>query len=251
MAALLVTTARLGLALVVLSSSMGLATEARSSFGPWDGGAPREVKRGGVAQRPRVAHPMVGDAAKVPASGPPAPPLRADIDLPELALDVGNRVGGALSANPLYLASLFYAGFLTKVDGPRCQHYPTCSRFANQAVARHGIVGVLLGLERVITDENSSSLRRLPELELPGETQPRYYDPVDNYEFWLPGRITAFPPQLDEVPLPLTPLGTTAAAWVDRGQDKERPPRPSTTTPATVNDPPPLRAPGASPSPQE
>ncbi|MFZ9885861.1 MAG: membrane protein insertion efficiency factor YidD [Myxococcota bacterium] len=200
-----------GLMFLVASSSVGFAGEQHAPFGPWDAGESREVKRSGVAQRPRRPHPMTGDAAKVPASGPPAPALRADVDLPELALDVGNRVGGALSANPLYLAALFYSGFLTKVDGPRCQHYPTCSRFANQAVARHGLVGVLLGLERVITDENSSALRRLPELELPGETQPRYYDPVDNYEFWLPDRIVAFPPHVDEVPLALPALVPTGS----------------------------------------
>lgn len=181
------------------------ATAAKPSkpFGPFEAGDVRGVKRGGKSGKARPLHPMVGEAAKVPASGPPAPPLRTDPDLPELALSTGNSVGSALSANPLYLAALFYSGFLTKVDGPRCRHYPTCSRFANQAVARHGVIGIFLGLERVITDESSSSVRRLPEIDMPNDPQPRYFDPVDNYEFWLPGRLQAFPDVVPEEPLAL------------------------------------------------
>lgn len=206
--------ALLGLVIVLVAAAPAAAHEAHASsavkrapakaFGPWDAGQVRAVKRGGQEGRARREHPLVGDAAKVPASGPPAPPLRIDPDLPELALSRGNAVGSSLSANPLYLAALLYSGFITKVDGPRCSHYPTCSRFANQAVARHGFIGVLLGLERVIVDDNSSSVRRLPEIDMPSEPQPRFYDPVDNYEFWIPGRMSAFPEAMPEEPLELS-----------------------------------------------
>lgn len=189
--------------LAVVTASPSLAGERDVPFGPWDAGEVRSVQRAGKEGRQRFAHPVVGDPAKVPASGPPPPPLRVDPDLPELAHKRGNEVGSSLSANPLYLAALVYSSFITKVDGPRCQHYPTCSRFANQAVARHGVVGVFLGLERVITDESSSSVRRLPELDMPGSPQPRFYDPVDNYEFWIPGRLSAFPAPVPEEPLAL------------------------------------------------
>lgn len=212
-------TATLTLSLLVASSgafaheghAAPVERRARVPFGPWDAGEARAVTRGGKDGVARKPHPAVGDAAKVPASGPPPPPLRVDPDLPERALTQGNAVGGSLSANPLYLAALVYSSFLTKVDGPRCQHYPTCSRFANQAVARHGVVGIFLGLERVITDESSSSVRRLPELDMPNEPQPRYYDPVDNYEFWIPGRLSAFPEPVPEEPLVLDDTSVASA----------------------------------------
>lgn len=185
-------------------STAAFADEGKRPFGPWDAGPKREVKRQGRDGLPRAAHPMVGDAAKVPASGPPAPPLRRDEDVPETALVAPNRTGSSLSANPLYLASLFYSNFLTKVDGPRCQHLPTCSRFASQAVARHGAVGFLMGLERLIQDDWSSSIRRLPEVEHRGTV--RHFDPLENYEFWKPERMTGFPPPAEEQPLELAPL---------------------------------------------
>lgn len=201
----------------------GAAVErrARVPFGPWDAGEARAVKRGGKDGVARKPHPAVGDPAKVPASGPPPPALRVDPDLPERALTQGNHVGSGLSANPLYLAALVYSNFLTKVDGPRCQHYPTCSRFANQAVARHGVVGIFLGLERVITDESSSAVRRLPEIDMPNEPRPRYYDPVDNYEFWIPGRLSAFPEAVPEEPLELAPLRVANESKSGRNDDDD------------------------------
>src|SRR5690606_18896845 len=73
------------------------AKRSRVPFGPWDAGEARAVKRANQDGVARKAHPAVGDAAKVPASGPPPPPLRVDPDLPERALTKGNRVGSSLS----------------------------------------------------------------------------------------------------------------------------------------------------------
>ncbi len=174
---------------------------APTSFGPWDAGDQRAVTRQGETGAARHAHPMLGDAAHVPASGPPLLPPRRDEDVPELALVAPNRIGPGLSANPLYLAALFYRHFLTKVDGPRCQHLPTCSQFASQAVARHGGLGILMGLERLIQDDFSSAVRRLPEVQV-GEHM-RFFDPVDNYVFWATSNATDKAAQTKEVPLEL------------------------------------------------
>jgi hypothetical protein len=183
---------------------------AKKPFGPWDAGPRRGVKRQGKTGKDRNQHPFVGEAAKVPASGPPPPPLRRDPDMPELTRPANKRASG-LSANPLYLAALTYANFITKIDGPRCQHYPTCSRFANQAVQRHGVLGIVMGLDRLIQDGNSSALRALPQLEMPGGTA-RHFDPVDNYEFWKEDARRAFPPPTEEKPLVLEPLPTDRRA---------------------------------------
>jgi putative component of membrane protein insertase Oxa1/YidC/SpoIIIJ protein YidD len=176
----------------------------KPAFGPWDAGTSRAVSRQGTKGKARRAHPFTGTADKVPGEGPPPPPLHMDPDVPETALDSANVIGAALSSNPLFLAALIYANFLTKVDGPRCQHMPTCSRFANQAVAKHGLLGILMGLDRVIAPGASSALRMLPEVHVGGQT--RHYDPVDNYEIWKSERFTGFPPATPEEPLALPAL---------------------------------------------
>jgi hypothetical protein len=181
--------------LLLLLSAPALA------FGPWDAGASRDIERQGRKGKARAAHPMVGEQAKVPASGPPPPPLRRDVDIGEHEI-LGNPNARArgLSANPLYLAAIFYRSFLTHVDGARCAHYPTCSRLANQAVAREGALGFLIGLDRLIQDDNSSVLRKLPLFDHFGT--PRIFDPVTNYLWWRKD-FGAFPPPAPEVGLAL------------------------------------------------
>jgi hypothetical protein len=170
-------------------------------FGPFASGDEREVKRQGKQGLARRAHPMVGRADKVPGEGPPPPPLRSDPDVTEDALTHVNDVAGGMSANPLYLAALIYRNQLTKLDGSRCQHMPTCSRFANQAVAKYGILGIPMGLDRLIRPGESSAIRSLPQVE--GWGGVRYLDPVENYEFWVEGFESAMPPLVDEEPLDL------------------------------------------------
>jgi putative component of membrane protein insertase Oxa1/YidC/SpoIIIJ protein YidD len=172
------------------------------SFAPFDAGAARPVTRQGTRGTPRRAHPFVGAAGHIPGAGPPPPSLRLDPDLPELATSSPNAAPG-LSSNPLHLAALFYANFLTRTDGPRCQHLPTCSRFASQAVARHGLLGIPMGLDRVIQPPMSSALRPLPDVEYAGVV--RHFDPLENYEWWFPERFTGFPPLVPEEPLVLDP----------------------------------------------
>lgn len=178
--------------------------KAAAAFAPFDAGAARDVVRQGVKGKARRAYPNVGEAAKVPGEGPPPPPLRADPDLPEAAIAAPNTVGAGLSSNPLYLAALVYQHGLTRLDGPRCGHLPTCSRFASQAVARHGALGILMGLDRLIQPNESSALRKLPEVE--GFGPVRGFDPVENYEFWKGERFTGFPAPTSEQPLLLPPL---------------------------------------------
>jgi hypothetical protein len=192
----------------LLSSTAALADKPQ--FGPFDGGAKRDVARQGTKGKTRKAHPAVGDAAKVPGEGPSPPPLRIDPDIPELALEKPNAIGGGLSSNPLYLASLVYSNILTKIDGPRCTHLPTCSRFASQAVAKHGALGLLMGLDRIIQPNESSAVRRLPEVE--GYGVMRVFDPVDNYEFWKSERFTGFPVPTPEQPLELPPISASSEA---------------------------------------
>lgn len=191
-------------------SSAQKKAQAAKAFGPWDAGEARPVSRMGTKGKPRKAHPSVGDVAKVPGDGPSPPPLRLDPDIPEAALEAPNAIGGGLSSNPLYLASLLYSNVLTRLDGPRCQHLPTCSRFASQAVARHGALGILMGLDRLLQPGESSAIRRLPEIE--GWGGVRTFDPVENYEFWHTERFTGMPPKTPEEPLDLPPLPASSSS---------------------------------------
>ncbi len=176
------------------------AKEARrKAFAPWGAGTKRKVSRHGTRGRERVPHPFVGDPAKVPGEGPSAPGVKREADVPETALDRANRIGPSLSSNPLWLASLVYSNFLTRMDGPRCHHYPTCSRFGSQAVAKHKVMGLWLGLDRIIQPPVSSAIRGLPTVRVHGGS--RSFDPLSNYEFWKPELFTGFPPATDEEPL--------------------------------------------------
>ena len=198
------------------------ARQARKkAFQPWDAGPAREVTRQGVTGRKRPAHPFVGDAAKVPGEGPPPPPLARDHDVPETALDQANRIGPSLSSNPLWLASLVYSNFLTRMDGPRCHHYPTCSRFGSQAVAKHKVMGLFLGLDRILQPPVSSAIRGLPTVYIHGGS--RSFDPLENYEFWKPEAFTGFPPATEEEPLDGPHDDATAQS------DSATPPSPATT----------------------
>lgn len=189
---------------------------AVKAFAPFDAGAKRDVLRQGQKGKPRAAHPVVGDPAKVPGEGPPPPPLRAPVDVPEAGLVDPNAVGSGLSASPLFLAALGYQHIFTKLDGPRCAHLPTCSRFGSQAVARHGVLGIFMTLDRLIQPNDSSALRHLPEVE--GWGMIRVFDPLENYQFWQPERFTGFLLPAPEQPLVLPPLppapspSTTTAA---------------------------------------
>lgn len=187
---------------------------ALRAFAPFDGGDQRDVVRQGQKGKKRAAHPMVGDDAKVPGEGPAPPPLRTSPDIPEAALVSPNAVGAGLSASPLFLFSLGYQHVFTKLDGPRCAHLPTCSRFGSQAVARHGALGILMTLDRLIQPNDSSAIRHLPEVE--GYGMVRVFDPVEDYELWKQERFTGFLLPAAEVPLVLPPLGAGAVASLSK-----------------------------------
>jgi hypothetical protein len=79
----------------------------------------------------------------------------------------------------------FYVRGLTQIDGPRCEHRPTCSRYSFQAVSRHGVVlGSFLAVDRLMRGSQSSALRRLPIYRV-YEGRIYFYDPVEANDFFL------------------------------------------------------------------
>ncbi len=78
-----------------------------------------------------------------------------------------------------------YSGYLTRIDGARCEHRPTCSRYALLAVKRHGyVIGGWMTVERLLRGNRSSVLRPL-EIYKIEEGRRYYYDPVENNDFFI------------------------------------------------------------------
>lgn len=68
------------------------------------------------------------------------------------AEQAGSGASGPASA-PFWLrwAFLLYRGLVRPLLGPGCRFEPSCSVFAEQAIARHGLIrGFGLGLRRVL-----------------------------------------------------------------------------------------------------
>ena len=75
----------------------------------------------------------------------------------------------------------FFQEYISPVDGDRCPSYPTCSQYAQQAVRKHGvIIGLVMTFDRLIHE--SDETRRAPLIRA-GDSY-RYYDPVENNDFW-------------------------------------------------------------------
>ena len=79
----------------------------------------------------------------------------------------------------------FYVQGLTQVDGPRCEHRPTCSRYSYQAVRKHGmVIGSFLAVDRLMRGNRSSAIRRLPIYRV-YQGSIYYHDPVESNDFFL------------------------------------------------------------------
>ena len=76
----------------------------------------------------------------------------------------------------------FFQRFISPVDGTRCTMTPTCSHFSIQAIEAHGpIIGFMMTADRIVHEQEEQQyvpiVRRGTDL--------RYYDPVENNDFWF------------------------------------------------------------------
>src|SRR5439155_4359388 len=72
------------------------------------------------------------------------------------------RAPAAASSSHFELAYAFYQSVISPIDGPRCAHRPTCSRYALLAVRQEGpLLGMLLTIDRLMRGGDSSALRKL------------------------------------------------------------------------------------------
>lgn len=88
-----------------------------------------------------------------------------------------------LSANPFHFAFRVWSELLTKIDGRRCAHRPSCSQFAHESIRRHGIpLGVWMALSRLMRGAQSSSIRQLTPVAMAGGVY--LIDRIEDYTFW-------------------------------------------------------------------
>jgi putative component of membrane protein insertase Oxa1/YidC/SpoIIIJ protein YidD len=94
-------------------------------------------------------------------------------------------------ANSTRLSSSFFSfafevwrGLITRIDGPRCAHRPSCSAFAHQAISRHKLIpGLWMAMNRLIRGARSSAIRML------ARRANRFLDRLEDNAFWKSGYL--------------------------------------------------------------
>jgi putative membrane protein insertion efficiency factor len=75
----------------------------------------------------------------------------------------------------------FYQEYISPVRGGQCPMYPSCSAYSIQAIKKHGFfIGIMMTADRLIHESNEMDFA--PPVE--GEDGLRFYDPVENNDFW-------------------------------------------------------------------
>ncbi len=103
----------------------------------------------------------------------PKPPARPESETPPSPLSPGQKAAQGVLR--------FFQEYISPVDGDRCPCYPTCSQYSVEAIRRHGVwIGVVMTFDRLIHEP--SEIRQAPLVKVYGSY--RYYDPVENNDFW-------------------------------------------------------------------
>ncbi|RME28951.1 MAG: membrane protein insertion efficiency factor YidD [Deltaproteobacteria bacterium] len=109
-------------------------------------------------------------------------PVTAEVRL--VGNDIHSESGTTSAPSPFSLIAIFWSELLTKIDGPRCAHRPTCSAYATESIRRHGpFPGLFMALSRILRGPYSSPLRRLPLC------RGKFCDPPSEAEFWREGYL--------------------------------------------------------------
>lgn len=145
---------------------IGMLSISQNAFGPF-----------ATAQNP-----VVGQVATVPGGGAweKGPKLLGEVTLKEARRHIARRAGGS---NPLYLAFIMYKYTISATDGDRCQHYPTCSHYGVLATRKHGLLGILMTIDRLWQSGQPTAVRPYPIVRVFGKA--RFYDPVSDSDFWF------------------------------------------------------------------
>jgi len=74
-----------------------------------------------------------------------------------------------------------WRNYLTKVDGPKCPHLPTCSHFAYLSIKKYGLRGSYYTTSRLLGEFGDLSSYGFYELHIING-RGRIYDPVKSYQ---------------------------------------------------------------------
>lgn len=76
----------------------------------------------------------------------------------------------------------FFQKHISPVDGPRCSMTPTCSHYSLLALRKHGpFLGFMMTADRIVHEYEEQ--RFVPTVWDGNRT--RFYDPVENNDFWF------------------------------------------------------------------
>ncbi|MGB9709903.1 MAG: membrane protein insertion efficiency factor YidD [Thermodesulfovibrio sp.] len=59
------------------------------------------------------------------------------------------EINSLISRVSLFLIR-FYRRFISPLMPPACRFYPTCSEYAEQAIKKYGVKGILLAIKRIL-----------------------------------------------------------------------------------------------------
>jgi hypothetical protein len=83
--------------------------------------------------------------------------------------------------NPLGILVEFHRNYLSPIDGKECPMYPSCSQYSLLCLRKHGaLVGWMMSCDRLLHEPDE--MRKAPLIYVNG--QARFYDPVENNDFW-------------------------------------------------------------------
>jgi hypothetical protein len=81
-------------------------------------------------------------------------------------------------------------------DGRECPMYPTCTTYAKEAVKKHGmLLGFAMTCDRLTHEPDEP--KRVPSVIVRGHL--RWFDPVENNDFWITGTQHLAKRRADEV----------------------------------------------------
>ncbi len=135
-------------------------------------------------------------AASLPATGGEFGPWSVDERHPvtrEVEASAGPRTapaGAARAEDELFLGLLFrfWSDGLSRADGDRCAHQPSCSAYARTVMLRHSFpVSGWMTLARLWRGARSSALRDLPLVLVNGAQ--RLLDGIEDGVFWAAGYL--------------------------------------------------------------
>ena len=100
----------------------------------------------------------------------------------ECRLPDGRQPHAPVHARPAQWMINFYRAQIGPAIGDRCSLHPSCSRYALEALHRHGLLGLAIYADRCVREPDVIRARESP---VAFDGVRRYADPLSNHDWWL------------------------------------------------------------------